>query len=76
MNKEANGRAPVERRVMRKPPNKWFAVALMSAAAKSGGAGAIRLAAQLAGAEPCERCGFVWNHCKCEHNAEANKPER
>jgi hypothetical protein len=60
----------VERRVMRNPPNVAFATTLMNAAARSGNEGVIWLAAQLAGAEPCKTCGFVWNHCKCVHNEE------
>lgn len=63
----------VERRVRREPPNKLWAVMLMGAAAKSGHAGTIRLAAQLAGAEPCDKCGYVWNHCKCAPNAEVTR---
>lgn len=34
----------------------------LAAALKSGNDGAIRLAAQLAGVKPCEKCGYVWNH--------------
>lgn len=41
------------------------AVVLMSAAAKSGDPGAISLAAQLAGAAPCEKCNYVRLHCRC-----------
>jgi hypothetical protein len=42
-----------------------IAWALLMAAAKSGDEGTIRLAAQLAGAAPCEKCGFVNVHCRC-----------
>ena len=50
-------------------PDKTSAQILMSAAAKSGDPGAIALAAQLAGAAPCEACGFVNWHCRCEQAA-------
>lgn len=49
-------------------PDKTFALLLMEAAAKSGDEGAIKLAAQLAGAGPCEKCGFVNYHCRCMTN--------
>lgn len=47
-------------------PDKTFALLLMGAAAKSGDSNAIALAAQLAGAAPCEACGFVNWHCRCK----------
>jgi hypothetical protein len=45
--------------------NRATALALLSAASKSGHAGAIKLAAQLAGAAPCDSCGYVNFHCRC-----------
>lgn len=41
------------------------ALVLLMAASKSGDAGAISLAAQLAGAAPCADCGFVNYKCRC-----------
>lgn len=46
-------------------PINAFAISLLSAAAKSGDAGAIKLAAQLADVAPCEQCGFVNYRCRC-----------
>lgn len=45
--------------------NRAFALVLLGAASKSGDSGAIALAAQLAGAAPCEACGFVAYRCRC-----------
>ena len=42
-----------------------FAMVLLSAAAKSGHAGTLELAAQLANVAPCEKCRFVWYACRC-----------
>lgn len=50
----------------RQEPVNYLAVVFLSAAAKSGHEGTIRLAAQLAGVQPCKKCGFVWNHCRCK----------
>lgn len=47
-------------------PNRTYATLLLSAAASSGNEGAIRLAAILAGAEPCPGCGYVWYRCRCK----------
>lgn len=41
------------------------ALLLLSAASKSGNEGAIRFAAQLAGATQCHGCGYVNFHCRC-----------
>ena len=41
------------------------AFVLLGAASKSGDEGAMRLAAQLAGAAPCEVCGYVNFKCRC-----------
>lgn len=49
----------------REPPNEAIVRIFMGAAMLSGNEGAIRLAAQLAGAEPCTDCGYIWNHCRC-----------
>lgn len=46
-------------------PNNAFAITLLSEACKSGHAGTIELAAQLAGVPACSVCGFVCNHCRC-----------
>lgn len=46
-------------------PNQAAAIVLMSAAAKSGDPRAIELAAILANAAPCEKCGYVWHKCRC-----------
>jgi len=43
---------------------------MLTAAAFAGHEGTLRLAAQLAGASPCPKCGFVKQHCRCE----AEKP--
>ena len=45
--------------------NRAYALSLLSAASKSGNEGALSLAAQLANAEPCAVCGYVWNNCRC-----------
>lgn len=50
---------------MTKEPDYFYAKLFMSAAMKSGNEGAIRLAAQLANAQPCEKCDFIWNKCRC-----------
>jgi hypothetical protein len=65
----------VDNRMKRDPPaqpsaepvefDRPIALILMTAAAKSGNEGAMRLAAQLAGAAPCEKCGYVNFHCRC-----------
>jgi hypothetical protein len=60
--------APVERWV-RPEPDFVYALILLSAASKSRDEGALRLAAQLANAEPCGKCGYIWNHCRCVPNA-------
>jgi len=52
--------------IVRAPPVKEYALAFLTAAARSGDEGTIRLAAHLTGAEPCEGCGFIWNHCRCK----------
>lgn len=44
---------------------KVFASLLLSAAAQSGDENTIKLAMQLAGCAPCEKCGYVNFHCKC-----------
>jgi hypothetical protein len=46
-------------------PDKAFQVTLLSAAARSGDPGAISLAAQLSGAAPCEKCGYIKHACRC-----------
>lgn len=46
-------------------PDNTFARVLLDAAAKSGDPGAIRLAMQLGGVAPCEKCMFVHYHCQC-----------
>lgn len=43
-----------------------WAIMLMSAAAKSGDPRVIKLAAQLANVQPCEKCGYIHYHCQCE----------
>jgi hypothetical protein len=48
------------------PFDRATALILLEAASKSGDAGAISLAAQLAGAAPCEACGFVNYRCRCK----------
>ncbi len=40
-------------------------IVLMTAAARSGDPGTIRLAAQLAGCPACEQCGYVKTACRC-----------
>lgn len=50
---------------IREQPDKYLATILLSAAAQSGNEGAIRLAAQLANAQPCPKCQFIWTHCRC-----------
>ena len=61
--------SPVERGV-RRPVTELYcrttAIALLMAASKNGDAGAISLAAQLAGAAPCATCDFVQHKCRCE----------
>ena len=46
--------------------DKQLAIELMAAASRSGDEGAIRLAAQLADVAPCEKCGFIRSHCRCD----------
>ncbi len=68
---------PVECRVGRTPPNNAFACTLLSVAARTGDAGSIRLAAQLADAQPCPDCDFIWTHCRCvTPNAGNNAPPK
>ena len=59
-----NNTTPVYHRAL---PVKEYVVAFLTAAARSGDEGAILLAAYLAGAEPCKKCGYVWNHCRCNY---------
>ena len=61
----ADGRGPVDHAVRgRQTPNRAFAVALLVAASR-GGPAALTLATQLADVQPCPRCDFVWDHCRC-----------
>jgi len=55
---------PESVRIVRKF-NEAVAHTLLTAASRSGDPGAISLAAQLAGAAPCEKCGYVNYRCKC-----------
>lgn len=43
-----------------------FDFMMMDAAAKSGNKESIRLAAQLAGIAPCEKCDFIKGNCQCQ----------
>jgi hypothetical protein len=45
-----------------------YDISVLVAAATSGNIGAIELAAQLIGQQPCGCCGFVVHHCRCEHS--------
>lgn len=51
---------------MTTPIDRAFASILLTAASKSGDPGTIRLAAILAGAAPCETCGYIHDMCRCE----------
>ena len=51
------------------PIDRAFALTLLSEAAKSGHAGTMKLAAQLAGVPACEGCGYVKQHCRCAPTA-------
>jgi hypothetical protein len=45
-------------------------IALLAAAASTGAPGAITLAAQITGQQPCEKCGYVAHSCKCHPQPE------
>lgn len=49
--------------------NRGYAQILLIAACKSGDEGTIRLAAQLSGAAPCERCDYIRFACRCPSSA-------
>lgn len=55
----------IEYRVLGVPVVDAAGKALLDAAAKSGDAGAMTLAAQLAGVPPCEGCGYRKEFCRC-----------
>lgn len=56
--------------------NRAVAHVLLTAASKSGDPGAIELAAQLAGAAPCRRCGYVHFNCRCLDKPEAQQERK
>ena len=58
------------RRALEQQPNRALVTCLFDAAAKSGNPKSIELAAQLSGVPPCEKCGYVIQHCRCPQPAE------
>jgi hypothetical protein len=58
-----SGAASVASRAGSEPA--WWQSMMLAAAAKSGDAGTIRLAAQLAGCLPCPDCDFIKSACRC-----------
>jgi hypothetical protein len=49
-------------------------IVLLAAAASTGAPGAITLAAQITGQQPCEKCGYVAHSCKCHPQPEKPAP--
>ncbi len=43
----------------------WFQVEILKAGLRAGDLGALELVAQLAGVPPCEKCGYIKQHCRC-----------
>ena len=68
-NQKAKESITALRQALEQQPNRALVTCLFDAAAKSGNPKSIELAAQLSGVPPCEKCGYVIQHCRCPQPA-------